>query len=500
MRCNRHIILFALGLLAAGPLRATGVVAVPLPDPGIQGFHFPESEATILTWVHDMNSGGSAADAAFTNLHLHGWGLWTALTLPTNQVDGFDRLRVFETWYTPQEFDGQFTLHFLNSAPSTPASAPQETDAPVSPRAAASVAPRIAPAPRVRSALQNFVQFEHGLQPRDRELLRQQSGGSETVFGYVKFDPTAAAHVMQQNLLSTAALNQLVMGGAQQIPVFPSTSITLKSAFQVISAKTLVDGRYYRLNVWSGPPATPQAYPQYLWPGVVWIDIQGGGSGAGLTDTLASTDGGTRTDQTTYPISSIINHQMTPVEAAQFRATDPGTDAKAGDYVILVAMHVAGREITRWTWQTFWWTPTPDDPKLPSSTAIAGLRPSALTGAARNYAMAIGYDMTTPSQPNVGGQNAGDAIYTYNPYLEARFGPENLTDSLPGDGPDGKPSANNVGVNCNCMSCHVRANYNPNNLATAPEYAGARYTDLNDPQFAGTLQVDFLWSLPEMAQ
>jgi hypothetical protein len=49
------------------------------------------------------------------------------------------------------------------------------------------------------------------------------------------------------------------------------------------------------------------------------------------------------------------------------------------------------------------------------------------------------------------------------------------------------------------MSCHVRANYNPNNLATAPRYSGARYTDLDDPQFSGTLQVDFLWSLPELA-
>jgi len=49
------------------------------------------------------------------------------------------------------------------------------------------------------------------------------------------------------------------------------------------------------------------------------------------------------------------------------------------------------------------------------------------------------------------------------------------------------------------MSCHIRANYNPNNLATAPRYSGARYTDLNDPQFAGTLQVDLLWSLPEIA-
>ena len=106
-------------------------------------------------------------------------------------------------------------------------------------------------------------------------------------------------------------------------------------------------------------------------------------------------------------------------------------------------MHVAGREIARWTWQTFWWTPTPDDPQAPSSQAIAGLRPAQLAGAARNYAMSVAYDMTIPGQPNVGGQNVGSAIYAYNPYLEARFGPANLPNSLAGYGPDGKPANNN---------------------------------------------------------
>ena len=50
------------------------------------------------------------------------------------------------------------------------------------------------------------------------------------------------------------------------------------------------------------------------------------------------------------------------------------------------------------------------------------------------------------------------------------------------------------------MSCHIRANYNPAGLASAPKYSGARYTSLDDPQFTGTLQVDLLWSLPEMAK
>jgi hypothetical protein len=456
------------------------ITAVPLPDPQVPGFHFPEPEATILTWVRMADGEGQDAATAFANIHTHGWGIWTALTAPSGQVDNGENLRVFETWYTPQEIalvPGKPISSAFPAAEGQPGAAVR----------------------RMRAPLQNFVQFEHGLNPRDRTTLRGVAE-SETVFGYVKFDPTAADHVQKQQLLSLTTLNQLVLGGAQQIPVFPPTALTLKSAFQVITSKSLVGGRYYRLNVWSGPPPSAQAWGPDSWPGVVWIDVKGGGSGNGLTDLLGSTDGGTRTDQTTYPVSALINHRLTALEASQFNQVQPSAGASAGDYAILVAMHVAGREIARWTWQTFWWTPTPDDPKEPSSQAIAALRPAQLNGPARNYAMSLGYDMTSPSQPNVGGTNAGAAVYAYNPYLEARFGPANLPDSVLGSDPNGQPSANNTGVNCNCMSCHIRANYNPNNLATAPRYAGARYTGLDDPQFSGTLQVDLLWSLPEIAQ
>jgi hypothetical protein len=471
MRCLRLLLAAALPLAAA--VRGLGVAAVPLPDPGIPGFQYPEAETTLLGWVQASEAGGPGSAAASDSLYLHGWGLWTALNEETNEIDGSDTLRVFETWFTPQEID-------------EPPANPVPTRA------------RVPIFQRMRAPLGTFGQFERGLGPRDRELLLPPQG-SETVFGYVKFDPTATAHVVQQQLLSTKVLGQLLAAGEQQIPVFPNTAITLKSAFQLITAKTLVGGRYYRLNAWTGPPAAPQAWPPYAWPGVVWIDLQGGGSGNGQVDRLASTDGGSRTDETTYPISSMIHHQVTALEASQFNAMQPGSDVKPGDYAVLVAMHVAGREITRWTWQTFWWSPSPDDPQLPSSQSIAAVRPQQLTGAARHYAMALGYDMSVPGQPSVGGANTGSALYVYNPYLEARFAPANLPDSLPGRDPNGQPATNNFGVQCNCMSCHLRATFNPNGLATAPRYSGARYTDLTDPQFDGTLQVDLLWSLPEIA-
>lgn len=473
MKCRKALPFWAATLVLATSACADVVRPVPLPDPRVAGFQFPETEATIVNWVYVMGNGAPAdAATAFENIHIHAWGLWTALTMETDQLDNGQKLRVFETWFTPQEL----------------AAGPNVTGAD----------PLLA-VPRSRSPLLHFNQFQHGSE------VQEQSGsaateGSETVFGYVKFDPTSTDHIMKEHLLSLTTLNKLLQGGAQQIPPFPSTALTLKSAFQVITAQTLVDGRYYRLNAWSGPPATPQAWGPAMWPGVVWIDVRGGGSGSGQIDTQAAMDGSSRTDATTYPVSGMINHRLSALEAAQFNLEQPGAGAGAGDYAVLVAMHVAGREITRWTWQTFWWTPSPDDPQLPSSQAIAGLRPSQLEGAARNYAMAVGYDMMTPGQPNDGGQNAGSSIYAYNPYLEARFSPANLPNSLAGYGPDGQPSENNVGVNCNCMSCHIRASFNPLNLGSAPKYSGARYTSLDDPHFTGTLRVDLLWSLPEIAK
>jgi hypothetical protein len=167
---------------------------------------------------------------------------------------------------------------------------------------------------------------------------------------------------------------------------------------------------------------------------------------------------------------------------------------------VLVAMHVAGREIARWTWQTFWWTPAPDSPPAPSSPAIASRRPAQLRGAPRHYAMALAYTLFAPDQPYAGGENAGAPVYAYHPWIEARFAPADLPDSQPLTDPDRRTLANNTGVQTNCLSCHVRANYNPGLRTMAPRFAGLRYTDLGDPQFVGTLQVDFLWSIARHAR
>jgi hypothetical protein len=468
--------------------------AVPLPDPKIPGFKFPESESTIMTWVYNWTTNSTTpnqtAEEGFANVHLHGWGIWTALTTETKQSYNGQNLLVFETWPTPSD---------LISAGKKP-----------------NGLKALFALPPTRSTPLSFRQFDHVKGTRggvNKRGVGSTFHGDETVTGFVKYDPTAAAHINEQGLLKTATLNALLTAGANQVAAFPSTALALKPVFQKIPSAELVAGRYYRLSAWTGPPSEPQSWPQSKWGNWVWIDIQNGGQGSGETDKTGSKDGSSRTDATTYPISSFIHFQLNATQASAQNQANAAllkksggkgataiAESKAGDYEVLVGMHVAGRETTRWTWQTFWWAPQADQPPLPSSPQIAALRPAQLQGAARHYAMALAYSNLAPTDPYVGGANVGESLYAYNPYLEAPFGPSDLPDSIPGYDANGKVVANNVGVQTNCMSCHGAANYTNGTVITAPAYSGDRYISLDDPRFRGTLQVDFLWSIPGNAQ
>jgi hypothetical protein len=475
-----HIrVLAAVALLETAGTASAQFVAVPLPDPKIPGFQFPEPESTIVDWIYQVSNKTPAGPESFAKIHLHGWGIWTALTLESNQVFDGQKLRTFETWPTPQD----------------------AVAAPPNARGAAA----LLAAPRSRSSFQPFHQFGHvkgGKGVVNPLRAAALINPDQTITGFVKYDPSAASHIVQQGLFSKKNLDALLQGGANAIPSFPVTAFALKPVFQPLSGN-LIAGRYYKLPVWPGPPDQPQQWPSTKWKGWIWIDIQGGGQGKGEIDATGAADGSSRTDATTYPVSSFINFKMNAQDAASANAAIKALGGKAnvaaGDYSALLGMHVAGREITRWTWETFWWTPTPEDPHLPSSKEIAKLRPIQLQGAARNYAMALAYDMVAPAQPYVGGKNAGESEYAYNPWLEAGFGPQDLPDSIPGMS-HGKKVGNNFGVQTNCMSCHAGANYTNANVPKAPNYTGDRYIDLSDPRFRGTLKVDFLWSIPNNAK
>jgi hypothetical protein len=464
-------VLSAAGAIAAILPPSPAIVPEPVPEVSMAGFRFPETEATLTRWITEMSRATSAeaARVATEKIALHAWGLWTAVTSETRQTVDGQRLRVFETWLTPDELAAE------DAAPAW----------------------RRPLTPRRRSALQPLPQLAEAPASLAPPAPADRAAAIDRVVGLVKFDPVAVGHIRRQELLRLSSLAALLDGGAQQITPFPSAAIAAKPVFQILRQRDLVDGHYALMKAWPGPPEFPQPWAPAEWPAAVWIDVLDGGHGRGL---LANAEGEPRNDETTYPLSSLIHYRLSAADAAGLNRAKPGTDATAGDCAVLVAMHISTREIARWTWQTFWWTPTADNPPAPSSSLLANARPPALGGAARHYAMALAYTLLSPDQPYVGGENAGLAVYAYNPWIEARLGSAELPDSRAGFDPAGQPAANNVGVQSNCMSCHAQANYNPRQWPTAPRFTGARYVDLGAAEFVGTLQVDFLWSLPRHAK
>jgi len=173
-RLARAAIVFGTVSLLATSARAQ-LVAVPLPDPKVLGFHFPESEAQIIQWVDEMSRSPDPkkAKAAFDSVHLHGWGIWTALTTETNQVINGQKVRVFETWYTPDDL---------------PSACGQMS--------------RLKAIQRGRSTPKPFHQFERVHPARSKFLAAGPTIGR--VAGFVKYDPGAAEHIVTQGSLHSS--------------------------------------------------------------------------------------------------------------------------------------------------------------------------------------------------------------------------------------------------------------------------------------------------------
>jgi hypothetical protein len=442
------------------PNDAPAFKPVPLPDPHIPGFQFPEAETTILNWVVDSASVDcNVRRQAEKNINLHAWGLWKALLSDSCQKFEGQKLLVFETWPMPKRIQ------------------------------------------RLRIwARFNQIKFRPlALEP----LIQLDQAGPVDPKGEIRYDPTAAEHIVREGLLHTTILDSLNKElKRDDIPAFPKTAISLKTRWRPLYTDLLTDGRYYPIRVWPGPPPGPVPFPEEDWPTWVWIDVKGGGEGNGkvITGMLERPPKATRQPDVTYSIDKFVHFRIDP---SQDIALAP-KDLRPGVFVVLEGMHVTTREMALWTWQTFWWVPDADRPAAPSSEAIANDRPCQLKGAERHYAMVPGYAMVLPLQPNTGGENSGTSIYAYNPYLEAKFGGRTnpLKASLPVK-QNGKEIKNEVGIRTNCMSCHAMASHAKGDNAEffRARYSGDRYVDLQDKHlFQGRLKTDFLWSIPICAE
>jgi hypothetical protein len=434
------------------------ITPVDLPTNIVPGFNFPEDSMKIYSW---LNAGTGVDTFKLDSIYQHVWGLWAGLTARTNEIYGGDTLLVFETWPGINEIRR----------------AMMRTD---------SVKVDISKSKTSRTPLNVPRQFVHA------SLL---SGNQDTtignnVFETVSYNLSAAEYALSRSIFMQDTLNKYYHPNQiGAIPPFPAAAITLKPNY--FAGKP--DGNLIRIPVWHGPPDTAKGYGSSAWGTYVFADTTNSQQpGKALTPVNISASAPAPTqaqiDAATCNLSDFIYFEMDAEMAAYVDSTaEGGATFVAGDVAILVAMHVATKEISNWTWQTFYWDPNPSAPNLPGTNMS---KPTQITGAPAHYSAVHAYAMLAPLQPISGGKNdpSFKSVIGYNPYLEAHF------DFRPLNPPNRYNPAYQYGVQTNCMSCHAMATINPS--GTTASYTTDQYIDMSDESyFKNLVQLDFAWSI-----
>lgn len=451
--------------------------ATPQPEPGetsitpvqlpsiVPGFHFPEDSNVIYSWLSNKSFPNNYDSASVYN---HVWGIWAGLTAQSGQVYQGDSLRVFETWL------GITDIQTKISAGDSACGATKS----------------------MRAQLHFPHQSEHGGKTARMMLAAKASSGrpvndSALFWVTVAYDPNAACYALSNQILKMSVVDKYkVKGGIGTIPPFPQSAITIKPVYYVGQGTDSL----IQLPVWSGPPAGGAQIPwaPTSWPTCVYVDLRNSQPAGKLVTPVSLT--ATDIQGAIVNAKEFIHFRLDSAMAAYMNASQGSeglNNAQAGQVAILVAMHVATKEISNWTWQSFYWAPG-TAAYSPSSALAQSLKPKQITGAAANYQATSAYAMVLPNQPINGGTNTGVIpMIGYNPYLEAEFA---------GVGPIGGDSSFNikskliagraVGVQTNCMTCH--------SLATelgAIGYSTDQYISMNSPMFKDMIQLDFAWSI-----
>ncbi|MDG1332598.1 MAG: hypothetical protein P8P74_09730 [Crocinitomicaceae bacterium] len=418
---------------------------LPATIAGNADFKFPEQQSTILGWLEDRDT---------VKITKHAWGIWQGLTSKSNQVYNEDTLLVYQTWLGATDIkqacaDGDSTAGCTAGKSSL-------------------------------EMLESPRQQHHTFGTNVGENVDLD----DNLFVTVSYDPNAACYATKNMIMNQSTIDSKMnnSGGIGRIDPFPNSAVTIKPTYYLGK----VSDKYIQIPAWKGPPSNlEQEYDTPQWGSFVYADVTNSQpTGKIAVPTSDSSD--------TPPTSSIVNidefiHYALDEEAAAFMNKQQGAGSvEAGDLAILVAMHVGTKEISNWTWQTFFWTTDPSTPDFPSSTWEAGLKPTNLTGAAGHYAVSTAYAMVWPNQPVEGGTNEGvTPIIGYNPYLEPGLSKFNNYNRL--------DSTYQYGMQSNCMSCHAQAALNRDSGFFG--YTGDQYIDMSDTMFNGWVQLDFAWSI-----
>lgn len=190
----------------------TGII-IPQPFPTEYGF--PVAESTLIAYTQDYSNPKN-----IEGIYTHAWQIWAGLTKQTSlTTSSGHKIRVFESWRTPQQIKEEKRLTETNLFPLT--------------------------LPH---------QLGHGNQVNDND---------NQLAGFVKYSPAAEKHVVQQGLFDQKVAQSLIKSGASQIIGFPTNSIMIKPVFLPVN---LENGKN-TIKVWQGPPKdTIRTWNQNDWP------------------------------------------------------------------------------------------------------------------------------------------------------------------------------------------------------------------------------------------
>ena len=433
---------------------------------------YPSPQARIQQWI---NQGNTSA------IRAHAWDIWASITAATS-----DKTQpTWQTWYSGHELfemDGGVRLR--------------------------------ARAPRGRVEFEAPVMFGH------RPALARPADGSipydpaERVFAFNRFTQSTASFIWQKHLWSGDFLrdtnNAFTKRGTPLVSrailtsrdSTDSASFVIKTVFQFISGSEVTAVPY-----WAGDSAAVTTEPlnpiPAKWRQAVAVDPSGKHQPGDSVFLPVNNDGPKWLK--VVPMSAFYWIRITAEDSAHLSmfgaangdfigvANDTSLQAvmmavRPGNVGLLMAMHVTGKEIPNWTWQTFWWGFNPQD------SAYGRDRPATIPAPWNHYNMNVAYSMVTPE---------GKPLVAFNPYLET---------SLAGVIPNGrspKDSLSWTGVTTNCMSCHRRAAWGWADGQYIPQlYGPAANVDPGDPVIftqpvpggppgkrVPLLKTDFLWSI-----
>ncbi|HEX6314534.1 MAG TPA: hypothetical protein VFZ73_06720, partial [Gemmatimonadaceae bacterium] len=366
---------------------------------------YPASEERINGWI---NAG------QIDSIRAHAWDLWASMNIMVN-----DSTPTWQTFYSGHEI--------FDLAPS-PATGTRPG--------------------HMRLPLERFRQLHHaflGVPVAMRGRIPRDP--AEQVFGFNRYSRSTANYIWDNKLNGSGIIyltNLLMIADSvpladREILVSPDStdplSIVTKPVFQFIpsdrpspipywrgytSADTRTDVMFDTLH----PP------PRYWKQGVI-VDPTGKLQ-PGDSVFMAPNDSVPPVWLKVVPLSSFYHITVTAADSAnlsQFASTLSGDDmgamadtsgqaviaaARPGAIGLLVAMHVTGKEIPNWTWQTFWWSPYPMDPHFGAD------RPKTIPSPWNNYNMNFAYTMTNPD---------GSPRVAFNPYLETNLNGRFPTDT-----------------------------------------------------------------------